>query len=48
MEAFLAALQLLTSLFETAKAFLELRRSNEDNDHPNAQRTIHRPKHLRG
>ena len=47
MEAFLAVLQLLTHLFGVTKAYLELKRSNKDNDHDDAQRTTRRPKHLR-
>ena len=49
MEVFLAVLQLLAALFGAAKAYFELKRSGkEEDDHPDAQRTTYRPKHLRG
>ncbi len=48
METVLAVVQLLTRLFEAAKAFLELKGSGEKtDDHPDARRKTCRPRHLR-
>lgn len=46
MEVLLAARQLLTRLFEAAKAYLDLHGSRDQiNCHPEARK--HRPKHLK-